>query len=418
MHRRELLLTGAALLASPALSRTPQKTARRTVLVWSEGTAPRDVYPDDIRGAVAAALANLPRNYDIRTVTLADPDQGVSQADLDRADVLFWWGHQRHGDISDTTVQRIVQRVKDGGMGFVALHSSHFAKPFQALLGATGAWKDYVDDGKPERVRVVQPKHPLVRGVRDFVLPREERYDEPFETPPPDAAPLEATYDGDGTSARQLLCWSVGAGRVVYFRPGHEAYPTYRMPEVRRILRNAALWCARDEPGLWEDADPFAGDARASGEPPLALLLRSAGLSAVDATAAGEIDAHLLVRAGIGPVRVSVLAAFAKGKSGFAGWTQNGKRINLLRLDGANLRKTRPTLTRGSKTAFNPGAAPFGLWAGSTAHPGEPVLTDQDGPRRAHLYAAGETSVVCAFEIDAAGGAQDIVLLVENVRPA
>jgi len=32
---------------------------------------------------------------------------------------------------------------------------------------------------------------------------------------------------------------------VFYFRPGHETFPTYFDPNVRRILRNAVLWAAR-----------------------------------------------------------------------------------------------------------------------------------------------------------------------------
>ncbi|HVK03717.1 MAG TPA: ThuA domain-containing protein, partial [Armatimonadaceae bacterium] len=120
----------------------------RTILVWSEGTAPTSVYPGDIRGAIADALRGLPGGYAVKAVTLGDPDQGVSEADLADAAALFWWGHVRHGDVADATVARIVRRVREG-MGFVALHSSHFAKPFQAVVGASGAWKAYVDDGRP-----------------------------------------------------------------------------------------------------------------------------------------------------------------------------------------------------------------------------------------------------------------------------
>jgi len=36
-----------------------------------------------------------------------------------------------------------------------------------------------------------------------------------------------------------------GVGRVFYFRPGHETYPTYFDPNVRQILHNAVLWVAK-----------------------------------------------------------------------------------------------------------------------------------------------------------------------------
>jgi trehalose utilization protein len=31
---------------------------------------------------------------------------------------------------------------------------------------------------------------------------------------------------------------------VFYFRPGHEAFPTYFHPEIRRVIVNAVRWAA------------------------------------------------------------------------------------------------------------------------------------------------------------------------------
>ena len=33
-----------------------------------------------------------------------------------------------------------------------------------------------------------------------------------------------------------------GAGKVFYFRPGHETYPTYYHPGVLRVITNAVRW--------------------------------------------------------------------------------------------------------------------------------------------------------------------------------
>ena len=54
---------------------------------------------------------------------------------LDKTDVLIWWGHKLHGKITNEHVPRIVDRVKDGGMGFIALHSAHFSKPLEGPAG-------------------------------------------------------------------------------------------------------------------------------------------------------------------------------------------------------------------------------------------------------------------------------------------
>jgi trehalose utilization protein len=33
-------------------------------------------------------------------------------------------------------------------------------------------------------------------------------------------------------------------GRVVYFRPGHETFPTYHDANVLRVIENACRWAA------------------------------------------------------------------------------------------------------------------------------------------------------------------------------
>jgi hypothetical protein len=130
----------------------PGAAPRKVALVWSEGTAPREAYPNDINAAVAEGLRNL-RGWDVRIASIADPEMGLAPAALDAADVLVWWGHTKHGQIPDALVERIVGRVRDGRMGFVALHSAHHAKAFRALLGgATGNWaRGAANDGKPNR---------------------------------------------------------------------------------------------------------------------------------------------------------------------------------------------------------------------------------------------------------------------------
>ena len=35
-----------------------------------------------------------------------------------------------------------------------------------------------------------------------------------------------------------------GAGRIFYFRPGHETLPIYHNPDVHKVLRNGVHWAA------------------------------------------------------------------------------------------------------------------------------------------------------------------------------
>lgn len=226
---------------------------KRTVVVWSEGTANVDaeskkVYPEDINHAVAEGLKPLAASgWQIITATLKDPDQGLSDERLSSTDVLIWWGHKKHGDVSDQLVAKIVKRVKEGSMGFIALHSAHFSKPLKAILGTPCSWSEYVADGTSVKITVKEPGHPIAKGVKDFDMPKIERYGEPYAVPTPEAVPLDGMYtkpDGTKAPARMGLCWTIGKGRVFYFTPGHETYDDFFRPEVRQIMLNAVEWAA------------------------------------------------------------------------------------------------------------------------------------------------------------------------------
>lgn len=238
------LLMEANLFAAPG---------KRRVVVWSEGSANEDsgskeVYPQDINTAIADGLKPIQaKGWEIVKASLKDPEQGVSEELLNSTDVLIWWGHKEHGDVKDALVDRIEKRVKEGGMGFLATHSSHFAKPYKRLMGTACSWREYVADGTSVEIIVKEPNHPICKGVKDFKLPKIERYGEPFAVPTPEAVPLEGIYTKpDGTTApgRMGLCWTVGKGKVFYFTPGHETYDDYYRPEVRQIFINAVQWAA------------------------------------------------------------------------------------------------------------------------------------------------------------------------------
>lgn len=247
---------------------------KRRVVVWAEGTAPLDkVYTNDVNSVIAEGLKPLEtEGWEIILAGLSDPEQGVSDERLNSTDVLIWWGHKKHGEVKAALVDKIARRVRDGGMGFIAVHSSHFAKPYQKLMsfldvkqefrieGMTGktpeelrrmrticGWREYKADGTSARVIVKDPSHPIAQGVKDFNLPQIERYGEPYAVPTPESVALDGVYtkpDGTTEPGRMGLCWTVGKGRVFYFTPGHETYRDFWMPEVRQIFLNAVRWAA------------------------------------------------------------------------------------------------------------------------------------------------------------------------------
>jgi trehalose utilization protein len=254
LTRRTALGLGATVAAGLILDLTVlADPAKRTVVVWSEGTANVDpnskaIYPDDINTAIADGLKPLAeKGWDVVKASLNDPDQGISDDLLKRTDVLIWWGHKKHGEVKNELVAKIDNRVREEGMGFIGTHSAHFSKALKKLLGTACSWREYVADGTSAEIIVKLPDHPICAGVKDFKLPKIERYGEPFAVPTPEAVPLEGIYtkpDGKNENARMGLCWTIGKGRVFYFTPGHETYNDYHRPEVRQIFVNAVQWAA------------------------------------------------------------------------------------------------------------------------------------------------------------------------------
>jgi len=213
-----------------------------------ERTAPPWVYPHDVNTAIADGLKPM-RDWEVVIASIDQPDQGLPADLLDSASVLIWWGHKRHGEVKEELVQRIVRRVNEEGMGFIGTHSAHYSLALKALLKSPCGWSNYVNDGSKVTLKIVSPKHPIAHDVKEFTIPKTERYSDPFEVPKPEAVIFDGEYarpDHVPEHAQQGMVWSVGKGRVFYFQPGHEEYPIYFMPEVQAIFRNGVAWCSKN----------------------------------------------------------------------------------------------------------------------------------------------------------------------------
>jgi len=212
--------------------------------------------------------------------------------------VVIWWSHQKNHVVTDETVERLVTHVRQGRLGFLALHSAHWSRPFvrlmqerakddalaqipaveratakfeysnqnplgkvpkrdapltPSLVQEKGVWKltlpgcifpAYRADGAPSHVTTLLPDHPIAAGLPPkWDVKQTEMYDEPFHVPKPDAVVFEERWD-KGEHFRSGCVWKVGQGRVFYFRPGHETYPVFKQAEPLRVVENAARWLA------------------------------------------------------------------------------------------------------------------------------------------------------------------------------
>lgn len=244
---------------------------RVRVLAWDEhpSHAPKSVYPSSLNGAIAEGVSAIANDKIVlKTANLDEPEQGITLKALEETDVLMWWGHARHGEVNDTTVQRVKERVHHHGMGLIILHSGHYSKVFRETVSANGHLKGGWREENPpeeERIRVCAPWHPIAKDIPDFTLDHEEMYGAPFDVPAPLMTIFQSYFPLSGDTFPSGLCWTVGdgidpnftsgpgggkgqgqgVGRVFYFRPGHESVPTYHNPIVHRILANAILWCGK-----------------------------------------------------------------------------------------------------------------------------------------------------------------------------
>ncbi len=294
------LAVALAVVAVGTVGCAQQKSIR--VVVWDERQPKqRPTYANFLGNHIADNLGEQER-FSVRSVGMDDPQQGLPDELLDDCDVLIWWGHRRQGEISVETSHRIVERIKAGKLSLIVLHSAHWSTPFvvamqerakQDALAKLSAverakakvewvgkfqrrapardadltpsvsyekredgntlvrivrpnccFPEYKAHGKPSKFKTLLPNHPIANGIpEEFTLAQTEMYDEPFHVPAPDAVIFEERWEA-GQRFRSGAVWSLGRGKVFYFRPGHENFNVFHQPEPLKIITNAARWLA------------------------------------------------------------------------------------------------------------------------------------------------------------------------------
>lgn len=232
------------------------------ITVWNEFRHEKhnpkviSVYPDGIHTVIAEGLREHGFT-NVSTATLDEPEHGLSDEVLANTDVMTWWGHMAHGDVDDAIVEKVHKRVLEG-MGLVVLHSGHFSKIFKKLMGTSCDLK-WREAAEKERIWVLEPSHPIAEGLGEYIeLEHAEMYGERFDIPAPDTLVFSSWFQG-GEIFRSGCCYTRGKGRIFYFRPGHETYPIYYNPEIRRVIANAVNWVAqpRTAPTVFGNAKPL-----------------------------------------------------------------------------------------------------------------------------------------------------------------
>lgn len=308
-HRNFLALALACFLfaAIPASSFSAEKPAAPIrVVVWDE-QQPRQkqAYDNFLGNAIADHLKAQP-GLVVRSMNLDDGQQGLSEAVLNYAQVIVWWGHVRQKEITPETGRKIVARIKAGQLSLVVLHSAHWSTPFMEAMsertrqiarkkfptaggekvelkfvapkrrytapkvdspltpsyyprkypdGRTSVtvhlpnccFPGYRPDGKPSFLNTLLPDHPIAKDIpKKFQVAGTEMYNEPFHVPAPDQVVFEERWP-TGEWFRSGAVWNIGRGKIFYFRPGHETYPVYKQKIPLQIVENAVRWMAAEQ---------------------------------------------------------------------------------------------------------------------------------------------------------------------------
>jgi type 1 glutamine amidotransferase len=139
--------------------------------------------------------------------------------------------------------ERAVVRFVEGGGGFLNLHNALGLYPDNGpYLRLSGG--RYTGHGPLERFRVevVDRRHPVTRGVRDYSVADEQH------TPVHDKKVhlLLRSRSDEGLVAHSGWVVEVGRGRVCHLANGHTREALLH-PMYQRLMRNGVNWCLRRE---------------------------------------------------------------------------------------------------------------------------------------------------------------------------
>jgi len=213
--------------------------------------------PDYIRPALEAArkAVGIPMDflYDVTKLTAATLSRyrllivlrdGMNWPDP-AANRPQWW-------MTDSQEQAIIAFIRAGG-GLLALHNANALMPWTEaenpapILRVLGSQYDsHGSSREGYRVRVLKRDHPVTRGVADFTATGERH------RPRPLADDMVRLLDasGDGETCLAGYVRAEGKGRVAYLAFGHNR-EVLELPDVQRLLANAAQWCC----GVTSDGD-------------------------------------------------------------------------------------------------------------------------------------------------------------------
>src|SRR5258708_799248 len=204
----------------------------KLLIVFRDGMLWPDGYPDETSNAAWAG-----RRGDTKPVSEPPAPAHPSQP-------MYWIQPHQGKAVKDF--------VSNGG-GVLFYHNVTYISPhnddFRDVLGA-------VTQNHPPirkfKVKVVNPDHPITRGVSDFIVTDEQHF-MTYQKDPKYLLLQSVNEDGLtftnqgtnlGTTAAAGWAYDYGKGRVCYLAPGHLLTDLWN-PEYEKLQKNAVTWLLR-----------------------------------------------------------------------------------------------------------------------------------------------------------------------------
>lgn len=143
--------------------------------------------------------------------------------------------------------------VEKGGSAWFFHNASYISGANEDFRHVEGALFTGHTPVRPYRMEIVNPDHPITRGVRDFVITEEQHF-LTYDKDPAHVLARSVNDDGlefEGSGGNQgstcEACWAYdyGRGRVCFMAPGH-TIPTFWNPEYVKLQQNAVRWLLRE----------------------------------------------------------------------------------------------------------------------------------------------------------------------------
>jgi uncharacterized protein len=189
------------------------------------------------------ADAKTLENKGFATVTYTDNTDSIA-AYLPEIDVLYLTNNQ---PISNPEVRKAIFDFVNAGKGLVLGHAAlwynwkDWPEYNQQLVSGGSRGHDKYGNFN---VSIVNTKHPITKGVKNFSLDDELYYYEVDPAGPGIEVLAEATREGSDKTYPSVFVIKNPKARIVGIALGHDA-ASHDLPQYQQLLRNAIQWAAK-----------------------------------------------------------------------------------------------------------------------------------------------------------------------------